>query len=200
MNWYKNDRQKWKEVIQTVSSETKRSPILIEKDLVQSEFLFQLSRSVFPLVFKGGTSLSKAYGLINRFSEDIDLSSFRHVTEKEKKEIKMLITETGKRLNLRLINLEVVKSRHKYNKYEFEYESLFQNMIVEIIIETSFYQESYPTNVMPINNYVRAFCTNERISSPLSFEADIFDFNVQSLKRTFIDKVFAVCDYRLKIW
>ena len=26
------------------------------------------------LVFKGGTSLSKVYGVINRFSEDIDLS------------------------------------------------------------------------------------------------------------------------------
>ncbi len=29
------------------------------------------------LLFKGGTSLSKAYGLINRFSEDIDITVFR---------------------------------------------------------------------------------------------------------------------------
>jgi predicted nucleotidyltransferase component of viral defense system len=29
------------------------------------------------LLFKGGTSLSKAYGLINRFSEDIDITAFR---------------------------------------------------------------------------------------------------------------------------
>lgn len=29
------------------------------------------------LLFKGGTSLSKAYGLINRFSEDIDVTVFR---------------------------------------------------------------------------------------------------------------------------
>jgi predicted nucleotidyltransferase component of viral defense system len=28
------------------------------------------------LVFKGGTSLSKAWGLIERFSEDIDLENF----------------------------------------------------------------------------------------------------------------------------
>lgn len=30
------------------------------------------------LLFKGGTSLSKAFGLINRFSEDIDITVFRH--------------------------------------------------------------------------------------------------------------------------
>jgi predicted nucleotidyltransferase component of viral defense system len=29
------------------------------------------------LLFKGGTSLSKAYGLIHRFSEDIDITVFR---------------------------------------------------------------------------------------------------------------------------
>ena len=29
------------------------------------------------LLFKGGTSLSKAYGLIRRFSEDIDITVFR---------------------------------------------------------------------------------------------------------------------------
>ena len=29
------------------------------------------------LLFKGGTSLSKSFGLINRFSEDIDITVFR---------------------------------------------------------------------------------------------------------------------------
>ena len=35
--------------------------------------LFSLSAQHAPMVFKGGTSLSKAYGLIQRFSEDIDV-------------------------------------------------------------------------------------------------------------------------------
>ena len=30
------------------------------------------------LLFKGGTSLSKGFGLINRFSEDIDVTVFRN--------------------------------------------------------------------------------------------------------------------------
>lgn len=42
------------------------------------EKLFDKSKNTPALVFKGGTSLSKAYQLINRFSEDIDLTINRH--------------------------------------------------------------------------------------------------------------------------
>jgi hypothetical protein len=51
-------------------------PTIIEKDFwvcVVLKILFQKSQFGKSLVFKGGTSLSKAHGLIERFSEDIDL-------------------------------------------------------------------------------------------------------------------------------
>jgi hypothetical protein len=51
-------------------------PTIAEKDFwvcVVLKFLFQKSRFGESLVFKGGTSLSKVHGLIQRFSEDIDL-------------------------------------------------------------------------------------------------------------------------------
>lgn len=51
-------------------------PTIIEKDFwvcVVLKLLFQNSQFGKSLVFKGGTSLSKAHGLIERFSEDIDL-------------------------------------------------------------------------------------------------------------------------------
>lgn len=51
-------------------------PTIIEKDFwvcVTLNVLFQKSRFGKSLVFKGGTSLSKVHGLIERFSEDIDL-------------------------------------------------------------------------------------------------------------------------------
>jgi len=52
------------------------SPILMEKDFWVSWLLGVLFSSEFApvLVFKGGTSLSKVFGIIQRFSEDIDLS------------------------------------------------------------------------------------------------------------------------------
>lgn len=51
-------------------------PASIEKDLWVTQVLhalFSLPVSEH-LIFKGGTSLSKAWGLIDRFSEDIDLA------------------------------------------------------------------------------------------------------------------------------
>jgi len=52
------------------------SPVILEKDFWVSWLLSVLFQSDFSdaLVFKGGTSLSKVFGIIDRFSEDIDLS------------------------------------------------------------------------------------------------------------------------------
>lgn len=85
MSWYKEHRDQWKEIIETVAAEEHRTTQMVEKDTVQSMILFEISKSELPFVFKGGTSLSKAYGLIDRFSEDIDLSMNRKPTESEKK-------------------------------------------------------------------------------------------------------------------
>ena len=52
------------------------SPVVLEKDFWVCWLLGILFHSEFAgnLVFKGGTSLSKVFGVIERFSEDIDLS------------------------------------------------------------------------------------------------------------------------------
>ena len=87
MNWYKSHYIELKELLETVSREIKKAEILVEKDTIQSMFLNELSKVNLPFVFKGGTSLSKAYNLINRFSEDIDLSMQKKPTQTEKKNV-----------------------------------------------------------------------------------------------------------------
>jgi predicted nucleotidyltransferase component of viral defense system len=61
-----------------IAIEIKKIPLeIIEKDywvVWVLERLFSLEKLRPYLTFKGGTSLSKIYGLIDRFSEDIDLS------------------------------------------------------------------------------------------------------------------------------
>jgi hypothetical protein len=47
---------------------------IVEKDYYVTEVLRAVAaRPGYPVVFKGGTSLSKGWGLIDRFSEDVDL-------------------------------------------------------------------------------------------------------------------------------
>lgn len=62
------------------------SSVILEKDFWVCWLLGILYQSEFAesLVFKGGTSLSKVFGVIDRFSEDIDLSlspTFLHLPE-----------------------------------------------------------------------------------------------------------------------
>lgn len=63
-------------VIEAASQKIGLSPAVVEKDFwvcYLLEHLFHKSDFADFIVFKGGTSLSKAFGLIQRFSEDVDL-------------------------------------------------------------------------------------------------------------------------------
>lgn len=74
--WFKLSEKDRKLIIDQVSSEKGLLPVAIEKDL----WVIIALRAIFStelkdhLVFKGGTSLSKAWNIIERFSEDIDLA------------------------------------------------------------------------------------------------------------------------------
>jgi len=64
------------EIYQQISNKTRMPPFAVEKDwwVVQAlSAIFEMEDSKY-LVFKGGTSLSKAWALIDRFSEDVDLA------------------------------------------------------------------------------------------------------------------------------
>lgn len=198
MSWYSEYRNEWKEIIEAVARECKRAELMVEKDTVQSMFLLELSKINLPFVFKGGTSLSKAYNLIDRFSEDIDLSMNRKPTQTERKASKEHIVEIAKSLGMELTNPDQIKSRHDYNMYVFSYDSLFSEKPMEIIVETSYYQTVYPAEKHEVGSFVGKFCKDNGISLPIPFEAATVIMNVQSLERTFIDKIFAICDYRIQ--
>jgi hypothetical protein len=69
-------REDQQEVLGVAASRTGRPAHLLEKDVWVVWTLASLFESAFGkhLVFKGGTSLSKGYGAIRRFSEDIDVT------------------------------------------------------------------------------------------------------------------------------
>ena len=122
----------------------------------------------------------------------------RKPTEAEKRKVKNIILSVAEQLGLNLTNADQIQSRHSYNKYVFEYESLFSNIPLQLITETSFYQSVYPAENHRVDSFVGRFCRERNICLPIPFEAATIDMQVQSLERTFIDKVFAVCDYRIQ--
>lgn len=198
MNWYREYHDEWKEIIETVSRETGRLEQIVEKDTIQSMFLYELAQSELPFVFKGGTSLSKAYHLIDRFSEDIDLSMNRCPTQTERKKSKELIISIAEKLGLVFSNSDETKSRRDYNKYVFKYNSMFADIPLETVVETSYYQMVYPVEKHAVGSFVGNFCAERNIALPIPFEASEVIMQVQSVERTFVDKIFAVCDYKIQ--
>jgi len=73
MNLHEN-KSVFQEVVEAASDEFNLQPFQVEKDYYVSLFLKNLQEVAPNIVFKGGTSLSKCYNVIHRFSEDIDLS------------------------------------------------------------------------------------------------------------------------------
>lgn len=61
------------DLLEIVSRESGLGVALVEKDYWVTHSLWALHRQGFDIWFKGGTSLSKGFGIIERFSEDLDL-------------------------------------------------------------------------------------------------------------------------------
>jgi len=62
-----------KALFETLGAEKNFLPIVIEKDYWVMHCLWGLKRGGFAFEMKGGTSLSKGWRCIDRFSEDIDI-------------------------------------------------------------------------------------------------------------------------------
>lgn len=70
------DQTVFRQLILLAGEHFNMRPSYIEKDYWVTQILQRLSESSYAgnVVFKGGTSLSKGYNLINRFSEDVDVA------------------------------------------------------------------------------------------------------------------------------
>lgn len=86
MNLHKNHQELY-DTLLVLGDRLNTSPAVIEKDYYVTMFLEALSKKVPNLLFKGGTSFSKCHKIINRFSEDIDLTLDADNQTQGKKEI-----------------------------------------------------------------------------------------------------------------
>lgn len=121
---------------------------IVEKDYYVTLMLKEISLNVPDLVFKGGTSLSKCHKVINRFSEDIDLTVEYESkpSEGKRKELKKNIVAAIDSFELSLANPNEIKSRREYNKYIVDYPSLFMQPGLKnhLQIETMIKIKAYP--------------------------------------------------------
>ena len=190
------------QAINIVSQEKNILPEIIEKDYYVTLILKFLSEKIPFIVFKGGTSLSKCHNIIKRFSEDIDIAIDTEISKSQKKNIKQSIIEVANFLELEITNIDETRSRNNYNKYIFAYKSVLEseNTFLKsgVILETSYITISFPTEKKEVSSFIGNMMKTESPDFIETFGLSDFTMKTQCIERTFIDKVFALCDYYLQ--
>ena len=196
------DKKRFSYIINRVSYQTGRMGKMIEKDYYVTMILRLLSSEMPFVVFKGGTSLSKCYKVISRFSEDIDVTVDQNLSQGQKKKLKYGIVDAVQQMGLEILNLNETRSRRDYNRYIIAYESVLpklnETVQPEIYLETSFPTIAFPTVIMPVDSMIGDMLKAEAPELLKRYDLNAFCMKVQGLDRTLVDKVFAVCDYYLQ--
>ena len=197
-----NDRELFEQLILRASESLGIKAEIIEKDYYVTLFLKELVSVSPDIIFKGGTSLSKCYHLIDRFSEDIDLNIETETkpSESRRKHLKSSIVSVIDKLGFTLTNPENVKSRRDYNRYIIDYPSVLGASYLKemLIVETAVYQRAYPTVRKTAGSLIYDFLSANGFDDFIrQYSLEPFELNVQSAERTMIDKLYALADYYL---
>ena len=194
-----NDINTFSKILEDVGKASNIQVDLVEKDYYVTLILKELAAASDKIVFKGGTSLSKARKAINRFSEDVDISFTEHIGASRLKKLKYnIIAPIAQKLGLVIPNFEKTQSDRDVNNYAFEYIPLFKSdkhVDPTVKVETSLITAVFPYDEMPIGNYIADYAKDISLSE---YGLEPFTMKVQALERTMVDKVFAICDYYMQ--
>ena len=200
-----HNNEDFSSILDIVSAETNIDKSIITKDYFVTLFLKELKKNYPEYIFKGGTSLSKCFKIINRFSEDIDLSYYVNNDENipitKIKKANYGIKSTIEELGFTFINESDFKSGRKFQQFNIEVPFSQNGTIVReyIIVENSLLTKSFPVVEKSIESIVATYLKGVGREDIIEeYSLDSFLVNSQDIVRTFIDKVYAICDYYLE--
>ncbi|MCC8196300.1 MAG: nucleotidyl transferase AbiEii/AbiGii toxin family protein [Ruminococcus sp.] len=190
-----DDRELFSQVVLRTSESLNIRPEIVEKDYYVTLLLKEVYSLMPEMVFKGGTSLSKCYHLIKRFSEDIDLGieAGARITESGRKRIKEVMLKAIEKTGLELANADSVKSRHTYNRYIVNIPNVSDSSYLKdrILIETAVYQKSYPTKLMEATSLIYDYLSQNGFGDFVEhYELQPAMLKVQVAERTLVDKLY----------
>ena len=177
-------------------------PEFIEKAYWITRALQRMSQNINAekVVFKGGTSLSKAYRLTNRFSEDIDVAVI-DADSFSGNQLKTFIKRLAKDMSADLNELVVPNVTSKGSRF---YKAIYQypNLVGltasamkagQILIEINTYANPYPY----INKEISSFLTEYlviigRIDLIEQYNLKSFSINVLDKRRTTVEKLVSL--------
>ena len=154
--------QLFKQAIRFTAQEMKIPDIYVEKDYWVTFALYNIFLNTIgkETVFKGGTALSKCFGLIDRFSEDIDLVVIRKEGESNNR-MTNKIKDIGRVVSNVLPEIEMAGITHKKgmnrktaHTYSKEFLGKYGQVRDVIIIEATWLGYYEPYTEKEINSFV----------------------------------------------
>lgn len=176
----------------------------VEKDYWITLVLSRLAKSKYvdESVFKGGTSLSKGYNLIERFSEDVDIAI---INDKWKtgNEMKTIIRTIEKEITPDLTELQmegVTSKGSRFRKSVYEYVTTEKgNANNKLIVEINSFANPFPNKRLTIQSMVFDFLmqtSNEKYIEQYNLQS--FEVNVLSKEQTLLEKLVSLIRFSFK--
>ncbi len=194
------NREDWSELVARAANRFNLEESFAIKDYFIYLALKSIARTDPEIVFKGGTCLSKCHHAIARFSEDVDLGlEVEHATEGQRKRMKAAVAHAIDDMGLAIANLDETRSRREFNRYLVPLPSAGSEFGSDtLIIETAVMTPASPAVFRAVGSYLHRYCVEEGFNDVVAeYELEPFEIMASSIERTFVDKVFALCDYYL---
>lgn len=188
------------EVIQATADHLSIPAVYVEKDYWVTYVLKKLSRSQYKgqLIFKGGTSLSKAYKLIHRFSEDIDLAA--HLPDCSANQVKIFLRKAEAELTEGLTHIPGYPGESKrgtFRKTWFAYPRLAEGDFAQasslLLLEINAFTTPEPFTLMPVRSLIAdSLGMMGRPDLIQKFGLMAFNINVLNIERTVAEKIMGL--------
>lgn len=194
-----NNRDLFVSLINAVQEDISVVAPYIEKDFYAITILKELVSKNENFVFKGGTSLSVCQKIINRFSEDIDISyATETITCGQRKRVKREFFESIEAAGLIVGNAQNIRSRRIFNRYLAPYKSLFNEKDDQVIVEWATQTPAFPIETKTAQTLIGQYLTKMgRLDLVEKYELEPFEVKTITKERTLVDKIFAICDYHI---
>ncbi len=195
------DGEAFAELVEVTAEAIGLPQVYVEKDYWVTKALKFLSESshIDEVVFKGGTSLSKAYRLIDRFSEDIDLAVF--ASDKSDNARKKLLKSVEKTVAQGLMYLKEDMRESKgssYRKTVYQYPrnidgENFGQASPELLVEINSFTNPEPFESRKLQTLIaEVLAKKDEAGLIAQYALDEFSINVLSVRRTLVEKMLGV--------
>lgn len=192
------------EAITATAQDLGLAAVLVEKDYWVSYVLRRLADSPYrdQVVFKGGTALSKAYGLIERFSEDVDLA-IAGTEGWTGGQIKKLMDNAARHLTQGLDadptapgtvrGSHFRKTSHRFPTAHDPAALLPQLRAGAVLLEINAFARPYPSQLRPVQSYIGQVLTRrDQLDAVAEFGLAPFEVLTLALERTLVEKILAL--------